>query len=235
MPRARGVGGTRAVPDWLRKRGYLIAVAGFFGIAGARLAGLDRNGAAMGTVLVAVVVTAVMGGLVFKGNSGWCSSICALLLLQRGYGQTPFVTVPNSHCTSCVGCAKNCYDFKPRAAWQADIADPDEGWRGPAQAVRRCAAGFRDRLLHSPVADERRGDTAVCGARAGDVGQRWFVLRDRCHVAPKPVDADGGVRSGGAQRVLLVRGTSARRCAHGAHRRQRGVAALGSSRSRSRS
>ena len=50
MPRARGVGGTRAVPDWLRKRGYLIAVAGFFGIAGARLAGLDRNGAAMGTV-----------------------------------------------------------------------------------------------------------------------------------------------------------------------------------------
>ena len=127
MPRARGVGGTRAVPDWLRKRGLLIAVAGFFGIAGARLAGLDRNGAAMGTVLVAVVVTAVMGGLVFKGNSGWCSSICPLLPLQRVYGQTPFVTVPNSHCTSCVGCAKNCYDFKPRAAWQADMADPDKG------------------------------------------------------------------------------------------------------------
>jgi len=106
MPRARGVGGTRAVPDWLRKRGDLIAVAGFLCIAGARLAGLHRNGAAMGTVLVAVVVTAVMGGLVFKGNSGWCSSICPLLPLQRVYGQTPFVTVPNSHCTSCVGCAK---------------------------------------------------------------------------------------------------------------------------------
>jgi hypothetical protein len=68
MPRVLGVGGTRAVPDGLRKRGYLIAVAGFFGIAGARLAGLDRNGAAMGTVLVAVVVTAVMGALVFKGQ-----------------------------------------------------------------------------------------------------------------------------------------------------------------------
>ena len=140
MPRARGVGGTRAVPDWLRKRGYLIAVAGFFGIAGARLAGLDRNGAAMGTVLVAVVVTAVMGGLVFKGNSG--CSICPLLPLQRVYGQTPFVTVPNSHCTSCVGCAKNCYDFKPRAAWQADMADPDKGWRGPRKLFVAALPGF---------------------------------------------------------------------------------------------
>src|SRR4029077_20714577 len=142
MPRARGVGGTRAVPDWLRKRGLLIAVAGFFGIAGARLAGLDRNGAAMGTVLVAVVVTAVMGGLVFKGNSGWCSSICPLLPLKRVYGQTPFVTVPNSHCTSCVGCAKNCYDFKPRAAWQADMADPDKGWRGPRKLFVAALPGF---------------------------------------------------------------------------------------------
>ncbi len=142
MPRVLGVGGTRAVPEWLRKRGYLIAVAGFLGIAGARLAGLDHNGAAMGAVLVAVIVTAVAGGLVFKGKSGWCSSICPLLPLQRVYGQTPFVTVPNSHCTSCVGCAKNCYDFKPRAAWQADMADPDKGWNGPRKLFVAALPGF---------------------------------------------------------------------------------------------
>jgi NADPH-dependent 2,4-dienoyl-CoA reductase/sulfur reductase-like enzyme/ferredoxin len=142
MPRVLGVGGTRAVPDWLRNRGYLIAVAGFFGIAGARLAGLDRNGTAMGVVLVAVVVTAVIGGLVFKGKSGWCSSICPLLPLQRVYGQTPFVTIPNSHCPSCVGCAKNCYDFKPRAAWQADMADPEKGWSGPRKLFVAALPGF---------------------------------------------------------------------------------------------
>jgi nitrite reductase (NADH) large subunit len=142
MPRVLGVGGNRAVPEWLRKRGYLIAVAGFLGIAGARLAGLDHNGAAMGAVLVAVIVTAVAGGLVFKGKSGWCSSICPLLPLQRVYGQTPFVTVPNSHCTSCVGCAKNCYDFKPRAAWQADMADPDKGWNGPRRLFVAALPGF---------------------------------------------------------------------------------------------
>jgi NADPH-dependent 2,4-dienoyl-CoA reductase/sulfur reductase-like enzyme/ferredoxin len=142
MPRVLGIGGGRAVPDWLRNRGYLIAVAGFFGIAGARLAGLDRSGPAMGIVLVAVVAIAVTGGFVFKGKSGWCSSICPLLPLQRVYGQTPFVTVPNSHCTSCVGCAKNCYDFKPRAAWQADMADPDKGWSGPRKLFAAALPGF---------------------------------------------------------------------------------------------
>jgi hypothetical protein len=78
----------------------------------------------------------------FTSNSGWCSSICPLLALQRVYGQTPFVTVPNSHCTSCVGCAKNCYDFKPRAAWQADMADPDKGWRKPRKLFVAALAGF---------------------------------------------------------------------------------------------
>jgi polyferredoxin len=67
-------------------------------------------------VLALVVAVAFAGGYLFKGKSGWCSSICPLFPLQRAYGQTPYVTVPNSHCPTCVGCAKNCYDFKPRAA-----------------------------------------------------------------------------------------------------------------------
>src|SRR6185312_492975 len=81
-------------PDWLRNRGYLIAVTLFFGIAGARLAGLDRTGPAMGLVLAVILLSAFLGGLTFKGKSGWCSSICPLLPLQRAYGQTPYVTVP---------------------------------------------------------------------------------------------------------------------------------------------
>src|SRR6478735_4053771 len=142
MPRVLGIGGTRAVPEWLRKRGYLIAVAGFLGIAGARLAGLDHNGAAMGAVLVAVIVAAVAGGLVFKGKSGWCSSICPLLPLQRVYGQTPFVVVPNSHCTPCVACTKNCYDFKPQPAYQADLHDPDPHWSAPRKLFVAALPGF---------------------------------------------------------------------------------------------
>lgn len=142
LPRVFDFGRAMNPPDWLRNRGYLIAMALFFGIAGARLAGLDRSGAATGVVLALVVAVAFAGGYVFKGKSGWCSSICPLFPLQRAYGQTPYVTVPNSHCKTCVGCAKNCYDFKPRAAYQADLADPDGGWSGPRKLFVAALPGF---------------------------------------------------------------------------------------------
>jgi NADPH-dependent 2,4-dienoyl-CoA reductase/sulfur reductase-like enzyme/ferredoxin len=129
-------------PEWLYGRGYLVAITLFFGIAGARLAGLDRNGTAIGVVLLAVAAAAFVGGVLFKGKSGWCSSICPLFPLQRAYGQTPFVTVPNTHCQSCVGCAKNCFDFKPRAAYQADLADPDPAWSAPRKLFAAALPGF---------------------------------------------------------------------------------------------
>ena len=142
LPRVLGISRGRTAPNWLRNRGYLIAVTLFVGIAGARLAGLDRSGAAMGIVLGAVLATAIAGGLLFKGKSGWCSSVCPLLPLQRVYGQTPFVTVPNTHCATCVGCAKNCYDFKPRAAYHADLAESDPGWSGPRKLFVAALPGF---------------------------------------------------------------------------------------------
>ena len=142
IPRVSGFSRALNPPDWLRERGYLIAVTLFFGIAGARLAGLDKTGPAMGVVLAVIVMSAFLGGLAFKGKSGWCSSICPLLPLQRAYGQTPYVTVPNGHCATCVGCAKNCYDFRPRAAYQADMADPDPRWSAPRKLFVAALPGF---------------------------------------------------------------------------------------------
>lgn len=142
VPRLFGFSRAVDPPDWLRNRGYLIAMALFFGIAGARIAGLDESGIATGIVLALVIVVAFAGGYVFKGKSGWCSSICPLFPLQRAYGQTPYVTVPNSHCPSCVGCAKNCYDFKPRAAYQADLVDTDRGWSGARKLFVGALPGF---------------------------------------------------------------------------------------------
>ena len=142
IPRVFGFGRALNPPDWLRNRGYLIAMALFFGIAGARLAGLDQSGPATGVVLALMIAAAFAGGYVFKGKSGWCSSICPLFPVQRVYGQTPYVTVPNSHCKTCVGCAKNCYDFKPRAAYQADLADTDRGWSGARKLFVAALPGF---------------------------------------------------------------------------------------------
>jgi nitrite reductase (NADH) large subunit len=142
LPRVLGFGRGRNLPGWLRNRGYLIAVTLFFGITSARLAGLDDRGTAMGLLLFMVVVLAFVGGIAFKGKSGWCSSICPLLPLQRLYGQTPMVTVPNGHCPTCVGCAKNCYDFQPRSAYQADLTDSDPRWSGQRKLFAAALPGF---------------------------------------------------------------------------------------------
>lgn len=114
----------------------------FFGLVAARFSGLDDNATALGGVLGAVVTVAFADGVVFKRKSGWCSSICPLLPLQRAYGQTPLVTVPNSHCATCVGCTKHCYDFKPHAAYQADLADPDPRWSAPRKLFAAALPGF---------------------------------------------------------------------------------------------
>ncbi len=142
IPRVAGFSRAGSAPGWLARNGFLIATTLFFGIAGARIAGLDHSGPAMAVVLAAIIASAFTGGVLLKGKSGWCSSVCPLLPLQRTYGQTPYVTSPNSHCQPCVGCTKNCYDFKPRAAWQADLADPDPKWSAPRMLFAAALPGF---------------------------------------------------------------------------------------------
>ncbi|HEY5989369.1 MAG TPA: hypothetical protein VIV12_23755, partial [Streptosporangiaceae bacterium] len=141
-PRVLGFTLAFPAPPWLRRYGFLIALALFFGIASARIAIFNTNGRATGILLAVTIVSAFLGGLVVKGKSGWCSSICPLLPLQRAYGQTPFVTVPNSHCQPCVGCTKNCYDFKPQVAYQADMRDTDSSWVSPRKLFAAALPGF---------------------------------------------------------------------------------------------
>jgi hypothetical protein len=141
-PRLFGFTRGLTAPHWLRERGYLVAIALFLGIASARLAFFNRSATGTGVLLSIAIVTAFLGGLFLKGKSGWCSSICPLLPLQRVYGQTPFVTVPNGHCDPCVGCAKNCYDFKPQVAYQADLHDPDPNWTSPRILFASILPGF---------------------------------------------------------------------------------------------
>ncbi|BEP67682.1 hypothetical protein GmRootV35_21960 [Variovorax sp. V35] len=89
----------------------------------------NGNGMATAGLLAAAMGAALIGGLLFKGKSGWCSSICPLLPVQRLYGQTPFIRIANTHCEPCVGCAKNCYDLNPGAAYLADQYDPNPAYR----------------------------------------------------------------------------------------------------------
>ena len=137
VPRRLGIQRARSLPPVVRAYGFLIPVAAFLALVPARKVLFDSNGLALGVLLLVLLALAFAGGIAFKGKSGWCSSFCPLLPVQRVYGQTPFLVVRNSHCEPCVGCAKNCYDFNPHVAQLADLAD-DDPYRG---AYRKIFAG----------------------------------------------------------------------------------------------
>ncbi|GAA3827199.1 FAD-dependent oxidoreductase [Nocardioides panacisoli] len=132
----------RTAPRWWSERGYVVAITLFFGIAGARLALFNSSGTATAALLAVIILSAFAMGVVFKGKSGWCSSICPLLPVQRLYGQTPFVLSPNSHCQPCLACTRNCYDFQPQLAQQADLHDLDSRWSQPRRLFASALPGF---------------------------------------------------------------------------------------------
>ena len=108
----------------------MIAFSLFVGFVFLRRLGLDDSGPLSALLLLGAMAAAFTGGMFLKGKSGWCSTICPLLPVQRIYGQTPLLMVANAHCQPCVGCVKNCYDFNPRAAYLADLNDADTYWSG---------------------------------------------------------------------------------------------------------
>ncbi len=126
----RVLGWTRGLepPAFLKRYAYLISIVLFTLFITLRKVGLQTSGPWTGALLLFALISPFANGLMLKGKSGWCSSVCPLLPVQRIYGQTPFALIGNSHCQPCVGCAKNCYDFNPRVAYLADLNDPDAKW-----------------------------------------------------------------------------------------------------------
>ena len=129
-PRVLGLTRGLTAPEWFKEYGYVVAISLFVLFVVLRKAGLDDNGPASALLLLGALAGGFTGGMYLKGKSGWCSSICPLLPVQRIYGQTPFALVGNSHCQPCVGCTTNCYDFNPKAAYLADLNSQDPYWAG---------------------------------------------------------------------------------------------------------
>jgi nitrite reductase (NADH) large subunit len=137
------------IPDWFKEYGYVIAISLFLVLASLRKLGLDDSGPPTALLLLGAMGSAFVGGMVFKGKSGWCTTMCPLLPLQRIYGQTPFALVGNSHCQPCVGCVKNCYDFNPRVAYLADLND-DPYWGGYRKLFVAAMPGFAIAFFTTP-------------------------------------------------------------------------------------
>ncbi|MBZ0091578.1 MAG: hypothetical protein K8F27_05080, partial [Sulfuricellaceae bacterium] len=126
----------------IKEYSYVIGVALCFALISGRKFLFNESGTAAALLIVAALVGAFLGGLIFKGKSGWCSSICPLLPVQRLYGQTPSLLVANSHCQPCVGCTKNCYDFNPSVAYLADQYDDDRHYTGYRRFFAASFPGF---------------------------------------------------------------------------------------------
>jgi len=143
-PRRFGFTRDLALPNWLQEYAYVIGMGLFLLIVPARKVLFNQDGPALALLVLALLAAAFIGGVIFKGKSGWCSSLCPLLPVQRLYGQTPFFVVRNSHCDPCVGCAKNCYDFNPSVAYLADLYDNDRYY---TRARRFFAGAFPGLIL----------------------------------------------------------------------------------------
>lgn len=132
LPRLGGFSRALDLPPALKAGAFGISVALFVAAVSLRAPVLNHSGTVVGAGLVAVLGLAFVGGLVFKGRSGWCGTFCPLAPIQRTYGQAPLVVVKNGYCNPCVGCQKSCYDFNPRAAVFSDLYDDD-----PRHAAQR--------------------------------------------------------------------------------------------------
>src|SRR5262245_884322 len=142
LPRLGGFTKGLAHTPAIREYSFVVGIVAFFALVSARKFLFNDDGLATAVLIGGALGLAFLGGVVFKGKSGWCSSVCPMLPVQRLYGQTPFVTVPNAHCKPCVGCTKNCYDFNPRVAYLADQYDDDRRYVGYRRFFAAVFPGF---------------------------------------------------------------------------------------------
>jgi NADPH-dependent 2,4-dienoyl-CoA reductase/sulfur reductase-like enzyme/ferredoxin len=157
-PRVLGLSKALTAPAWLQEYGFVIAAGLFILFVSLRKIGLDDSGPASALLLLGALSGGFVGGMLLKGKSGWCSSICPLLPIQRLYGQTPYKLVANSHCTPCVGCTKSCYDFNPKVAYLADLNDGDPYWSGYRKLF---AAAFPGLVVAFFTLPEARGSEEI--------------------------------------------------------------------------
>ena len=162
-PRVLGLTRGLTAPKWLKEYGYVIAISLFVLFVVLRKVGLDDNGPASALLLLGALSGGFIGGMYLKGKSGWCSSICPLLPVQRIYGQTPFALVGNSHCQPCVGCTTNCYDFNPKAAYLADLNSQDPYWSGYRRFFVAAFPGLVLAFFEVPEAPDAIGVAEMVG------------------------------------------------------------------------
>ena len=126
---------------------FAIALVFFFGITSARHALFNTSGAGYRDPRPSRLPVRSWAACCSRARAAGAAASARCCPSSSAYGQTPFVTVPNSHCQPCLGCTKNCYDFQPQAAYQADLHDADSAGC-PRASCSPPPCLVRTRLLH---------------------------------------------------------------------------------------
>ena len=126
VPRVLGLSLGRRLPGWLERHGYGLAFAAFFVLTALRPVVFQETAGALALLLGGALLVPFAGGVVFRGKSGFCGSLCPLRPAQGLYARAPAVTVEHSHCRPCVGCSVTCPDLKPTTALLEELENaPD--------------------------------------------------------------------------------------------------------------
>lgn len=121
LPREFGFTRGKAASKFIKEYGFLFAILVGFTIIPARHLLFNQDAKALAVLLILALCSPFILGMIYKGKSGWCSTMCPVMPFQRVYGQTPFFKVRNHHCRPCVGCTENCYDFNPAISYVMEM------------------------------------------------------------------------------------------------------------------
>ncbi|ETR70992.1 MAG: ferredoxin-type membrane protein [Candidatus Magnetoglobus multicellularis str. Araruama] len=112
------------LPEWPKKYGIIIAIFLLLIFVTGRKLIFNTNAYALIGLLLLLAISAFIMGFLYKGKSGWCSTFCPVMTVERLYGHSPFISVRNCY-QDCVGCTKNCFDVAPDISFLKNLYDKD--------------------------------------------------------------------------------------------------------------
>ena len=86
VPRLSGAGATRGLPPAAPYWSCLIGAGRLVEMVGLRRPLLNTTGWATGAMCASALLPALVAGILFKGRSGWCGTLCPLAPVQRTHG-----------------------------------------------------------------------------------------------------------------------------------------------------
>ena len=106
--------GTGKLTNGLATKAAVVSILLLALLVPARRFVFNTNGPVLAVVIVVVGLLALAMGFGFDAKAGFCNALCPVLPVERLYGQSPLLRVPNARCGTCSLCtSRGCIDLAP--------------------------------------------------------------------------------------------------------------------------